>query len=144
MSARGTWSRERERARVGVAATNQGGREGGREGDGWRARPADRGWSDRVINIQSTPDRANNFLPSSTWLTRRASLRQRERRGNILHSWRKTAFPGESILPPTFSREGARQKGDKGKGKKKDAYCVQSETPSLRAPSKRAVVIIAY
>lgn len=33
---------------------------------GEEARPADRGWSDRVINIQSTPDRANNFLPSST------------------------------------------------------------------------------
>lgn len=61
-------------AERGVAAIN--GREGKRDrrdGGGMaegrlgeRTRPADRGWSDRVINIQSTPDRANNFLPSST------------------------------------------------------------------------------
>jgi len=31
-----------------------------------RNRPGNRGWSDRVINIQSSPDRANNFLSSST------------------------------------------------------------------------------
>lgn len=68
--ARHTDPREKERAGsskrrrgrpTGSTAGNMASQPRGEEAQGILG-----GWSDRVINIQSTPDRANNFLPSST------------------------------------------------------------------------------
>lgn len=87
------------------------------EGEGEGKDRPDRGWSDRVINIQSTPGRANNFLPSS-YLTDSACSARRER-GEIFRIPGVTLSPRGKYSPADAFPRGGRQKEKRGMTERK-------------------------